>query len=156
MFPAFFFSVVRSELICNYVLIENGISLYCTWVTIASLLSLSIVQIYVLGTAYDTSGTICFTILAVVLVLLTILENTLWEPYLRNVFMHWFVVIWALSGNIAAHWDPANINAIFAVVLLSFAVLALSIKIGLRVSRSNAQTLIASPLNKEVKYLPFH
>lgn len=131
------FCFFRGDLIANYVIIQNGISLYCTWLTIASLISLSIVQIYLLGVDVKTSGTICFTVLAVVIVLLAILENTLLEPYLANVYTSWLVVIWALSGNLSAHWNPSDLNAIFAVVLLAVAVVALATKIGLRIFKKS-------------------
>ena len=64
-----------------------------------------------------------------------VLENFIWERYLRTTYSVWPVVIWALSGSIDRNWDSESGNSIFSAVLLTLAILLFITKIALRLLR---------------------
>ena len=106
----------------TWILPVNGLFLYATWTTIASLVNLAVVLQYTNAVSLDatTSGTISLSLLLAVLVVYSILENTVLFSVLRYVLSVYPVVIWALTGEVAAHWGAKGEerNSRFALGLL--------------------------------------
>lgn len=113
-FPKFDFWAIQ-------ILVNNGIALYATWCTVASLLNLAMAISYFHGVKQDVASTISLSILSVEIFVWFILENTVLERFLRYTVTIYPVLIWALSASIAKNFDPAKRNSIFTVVLLSAA-----------------------------------
>ncbi|KAF7249310.1 Protein Ycf2 [Varanus komodoensis] len=94
--------------------VQNGIALYATWTTIATLLNFTVVLIYN-GNVSDGSATVSsLCILFFELILWFYLENFLLEKYLRYTLTIYPVVILALSGtlhksNITVSPNPSSI-----------------------------------------------
>ena len=84
----------------------NGLFIYATWTTVASLINLSVVLEYTssIGVSAVNSGTIALSILSAALVVYFVLENTVLFNVLRYVLAVYPVVIWALVGELFAHW----------------------------------------------------
>ena len=103
------------------IVVVNGLAIYGTWVTIATLINFSIILEYYAdlnGTDVDTAA---LSILSFLLLLYFVLENTILDRFLRLVFIVYLVVIWALSGVLSAHFgddDENRRNSIFTLVLL--------------------------------------
>ena len=113
------------------IVVVNGLAIYATWVTIATLINFSIVLEYYAnldGTDVDTAA---LSILTFLLSLYFILENTILDRFLRFVFIIYLVVIWALSGVLSAHYgddDENRRNSIFTLVLLIITIILFIIR----------------------------
>ena len=119
----------------TWVLPINGLFFYVTWTTIASLINLTVVLEYTttIGTFTATqSGTVALSLLLVVLVIYFTLENTVLFNVLRYVLSVYPVVIWALVGELSAHWGAAGEerNSQFTLGLLVVTVALFIVRIG--------------------------
>ena len=132
--------VSKRDFILGQVLVNNGIALYTTWSTIASLLNLTMVLTYVHGVSQDVASTIALVILAVEIIVWFSLENTILDKFVRYTLTIYPVVIWALSASINKNWDPAKRNSIISVILLSVACTLLVVRIAIVVWRQVKQT----------------
>ena len=124
----------KADVVLTWILPINGLFLYATWTTIASLINLAAALQYS-GSNVDgtTSGTVSLSLLLVTLVVYFILENTVLYRVLRYVLSVYFVVIWALIGALANHWgvEGEERNSRFALGLLIIAIIALIVRITL-------------------------
>lgn len=113
------------------VLALNGLLFYATWTTIASLLNLTIAVQY--DADYDGSNAayIALSLLTATVLTYFILENIIFDRFLRYAFAVYPVIIWALSAVLAKKWsssDPTGVN-IFTLVLLIVTILLAIIRI---------------------------
>ncbi|XP_059200256.1 uncharacterized protein LOC131980101 [Centropristis striata] len=109
----------RKDLCCLRVLVQNGLALYTTWTTIASLINFSIV-LHLWGVDKSTAATASLCILFAEVVAWFILENWFLDRWVRNILTVYPVIIVALVGNVLRHFDPDDPtpNTVFMVVLL--------------------------------------
>ena len=109
----------------TWVLVVNGLAIYATWLTVATLINFGIVLEYYGGLSSVNTGTLCLIILTIELLVYFILENTVLDRFVRNVFMVYPVIIWALTGILSAHWNQEddNRNPIFTLILLILAII---------------------------------
>lgn len=102
------------------ILVLNGLLFYATWTTIASLINLTITVQYDADYNSSNAAYISLALLTATVITYFLLENTLFDRYLRYVFAVYPVIIWALSAVLAKKWnsdDPSGVN-IFTLVLL--------------------------------------
>ncbi|XP_071797339.1 uncharacterized protein [Asterias amurensis] len=125
----------KCDLVLVRIIVQNGMALYATWVTIATLLSLASVLIYWGDVEQSISCTISLSILLGVVLIYSVLENFVWDKYLRYTYTVWMIVIFALSGSIARNWNPEKRNSIYSAVLISLAAGLFVLKIGLSMWR---------------------
>ncbi len=113
------------------ILVLNSLAIYMTWVTIASLIGLTTVLQYSTSLGAVKAGTISLSVLAVLVILYFILENTILDRYLRYVGIVYPVVIWALTGAVVAHWgkESDGQNPLITVVLLAVSILLFLVRI---------------------------
>ncbi|XP_071769882.1 uncharacterized protein LOC139923080 [Centroberyx gerrardi] len=125
------------------VLVQNGVSIYATWTTIATLINLTIVLTYNANMSPTDAATISLSILTVVLLVWFILENFVLDKHVRYILTIYPVVIWALSGNLDKNYDAAapSRNGIFIAVLLALACALFVMRIVLVVWRHIKQPL---------------
>ncbi|KAG8543858.1 hypothetical protein GDO81_023536 [Engystomops pustulosus] len=104
-------------------LAQNGIAVYATWTTIASLLNFAVALTYNGNIPNGTSTTVCLSLLAFEVLLWFILENFLFDKYVRYTLTVYPVVIVALSGALDKHFNEAapDGNNIYIAVLLAVA-----------------------------------
>ena len=121
--------IPKGDFIATQVLVNNGIALYATWCTIASLLNLAMAITYFHGVAQDVASTISLVILALEVIVWFSLENTILDKYVRYTLSIYPVVIWALSASINKNWDPAKRNSIISVILLALACTLLVVRV---------------------------
>ena len=133
------FTVSKTDFILTQVLVNNGLALYTTWCTIASLLNLTMAIAYFHGVDQDIACTISLVILAVEIIVWFSLENTILDKYVRYTLTIYPVVIWALSASINKNWDPAKRNSIISVILLSVACTLLAARIAIVVWRETGK-----------------
>ncbi|XP_011487257.1 uncharacterized protein LOC101165850 [Oryzias latipes] len=137
------------------VLVQNGVMVYTTWTTIATLLNLTIVLVYDANMSPIDAATISYSLLSVLLVVWFALENSIFDKHMRYVLITYVVVIWALAGNMDKNYDansPGRIG-IFIAVLLAVSCVLFVVRIILVVWRHFKHPLYedASPEAMEVK-----
>ena len=121
----------KIDVLLTWILPINGMFMYATWTTIASLLNLSIAVQYFHDVSGADSGTISLSLLLAALVVYFILENTVFYRFLCYVQIVYPVVIWALSAILAAHWgvEGEERNSRFALGLLIITIILLIIRL---------------------------
>ncbi|KAM3930791.1 uncharacterized protein RB166_004262 [Leptodactylus fuscus] len=102
---------------------QNGIAVYATWTTIACLLNFAVTLTYNGNIPNSTSTTVCLSILAFEVLLWFILENFVFDKYVRYTLTVYPVVIVAVSGALDKHFNEAapDGNNIYLAVLLAVA-----------------------------------
>lgn len=130
------------DLLCLRLLVQNGLALYSTWTTIATLINLCVVLDQE-GVARATAGTVCLCVLLVELLGWFILENFVLDRYVRYILTIYPVVILALLGNVSKNYQPGNpsANAVFTVVLLVLACLLFVVRVATVIWRNRKQPL---------------
>ncbi|XP_034562760.1 uncharacterized protein LOC117829253 [Notolabrus celidotus] len=133
----------HADLWCYRVIVQNGIMVYTTWTTIATLINLTIVLTYEAEMSPTDAATISYSVLAVVLLLWFVLENLVLDKHVRYILIIYPVVIWALCGNMDKNYDAASPsrNGIFIVVLLSLACVLFALRIIIVIWRHIKQPL---------------
>lgn len=72
-----------TELRLQKILIHNGIGIYATWTTVASLLNLNIAFQYIGRYDAEITSLVCCSVLLSILVVWFVLENTVFDQYVR-------------------------------------------------------------------------
>ncbi|XP_041817862.1 uncharacterized protein LOC121624274 [Chelmon rostratus] len=113
----------RVDLWLHRVLVQNGVAIYATWTTIATLLNLTIVLTTDASMSQTDAATIALSVLTVVLFVWFILENSVLDKHVRYILSIYPVVIWALIGVFTKNYDAAapTRNNIFTAALLAAA-----------------------------------
>ncbi|XP_053198844.1 uncharacterized protein si:ch211-161h7.5 [Scomber japonicus] len=133
----------RVDLWLLRVLIQNGIAIYATWTTIASLINLNIVLTTEANMSQMNAAIVSLSILTVALFAWFILENFVLDKHVRYILITYPVVIWALSGNLDKNYDATSPkrNGIFIAVLLALASVLFVIRIVLVIWKHIKQPL---------------
>ncbi|XP_068605337.1 uncharacterized protein si:dkey-29d8.3 [Brachionichthys hirsutus] len=120
----------RRDLACLRILVQNGLALYTTWASVASLINFSLV-LQLWGVDSSTAATASLCILLGEVLGWFFLENWVLDRWVRNILTVYPVLIFALVGNIARHFNPADptANSIFMVVLLALACVLLFFRV---------------------------
>ncbi|XP_060950211.1 uncharacterized protein LOC133027194 [Limanda limanda] len=135
------------DLWLHRVLIQNGVAIYATWTTIASMINLAVVLNYNANMSQTDASTVSLSVLTVVLFVWFILENSVLDKHVRFILTIYPVVIWALTGVFMENYnakDPTR-NNIFIVSLLAVACVFFVTRVGLFVWKQ-----IKNPLYKDV------
>nr|XP_061810195.1 uncharacterized protein LOC133601103 [Nerophis lumbriciformis] len=103
------------------IVVQNGVMIYTTWTTIATLINLTIVLTYEANLSATDAATVSYCMLAVVLLLWFFLQNVVLDKHVRYILIDYPVVIWALSGNFDKNYnaESPSRSGIFIVVLLA-------------------------------------
>ncbi|XP_030016416.1 uncharacterized protein LOC115437333 [Sphaeramia orbicularis] len=112
-------SYYPKDLCCLRTLVQNGLAVYTTWTSIASLINFALV-LHLWGVARSTAATASLCILFAEIMAWFILENWALDRWVRNIVTVYPVVIVALVGNIMKHYNSADPspNSIFMIALL--------------------------------------
>ncbi|CAH1243970.1 Hypp7181 [Branchiostoma lanceolatum] len=102
--------------------VHNGLAIYATWVTIATLLSFGTTLTYEGGYNNEDASTGMLALLTAIVLVWFVLENLVFERFCRYTLVPYVVVVVALSGIIDKfirfNGGLEKRNAIFACVLL--------------------------------------
>ncbi|XP_044195902.1 uncharacterized protein LOC122972714 [Thunnus albacares] len=117
----------KADLWLLRVLVQNGVMVYTTWTTIATLINVTIVLTYDAKMSPTNAATISYSILAVVLLVWFIVENFVLDKHVRYILINYPVVIWALSGNLDKNYNAEpfignGIAALLAVASVLFVI----------------------------------
>ncbi|XP_025889783.1 uncharacterized protein LOC112942935 [Nothoprocta perdicaria] len=135
----------QAELWLIRVLVQNGLVLYATWTTIATLLNFAVVLIYKWGVSNETATTVSLCILALDVVIWFYLENVFLDKYVRYNLTVYPVVIVALTGSACKNFSLSapTTNGIFIVVLLAVTCTIFALRLGLVIWRHCKRPLTA-------------
>ncbi|KAG5286839.1 hypothetical protein AALO_G00019340 [Alosa alosa] len=86
-------------------LVQNGIAVYTTWTTIATLINLTIV-LDVSGVSKTDAATVSLCLLLIEVLGWFIVENFVIDRHVRYILTIYPVVMMALVGNVYKHYDP--------------------------------------------------
>ncbi|XP_019642107.1 PREDICTED: uncharacterized protein LOC109483516 [Branchiostoma belcheri] len=132
-------------------LVHNGLAIYATWVTIATLLSFGAILTYDSGYDNEDTSTGMLTLLSIVILVWFVLENfTALERFCRYTLVPYVVVVVALAGLVDKYitftgsLEPRN--AVFACVLLGVASLVLVARFSLVIWRHVTQPLYVNTM----------
>ncbi|XP_023122084.1 uncharacterized protein LOC111565976 [Amphiprion ocellaris] len=133
----------KADLWCLRILVQNGVMIYTTWTTIATLINVTIVLTYNAKMSPTDAATISYSVLCAVLLVWFVLENLVLDKHVRYILIVYPVLIWALSGNLDKNFDaqsPSR-NGIFIAVLLSLSCVLFVIRLILVMWRHVKQPL---------------
>ncbi|XP_011606248.2 uncharacterized protein [Takifugu rubripes] len=139
----------KVDLWLHRALVQNGIAIYATWTTVASLVNLSIVLVKDAKMSPEDAVTLSFSLLTVVLLVWFVLENSLLDKYLRHILSIYPAVIWALTGVFTKNYNTAQPtrNNVFNVALLGVSCTLLALRLVLVIWKNMKRPLLedASP-----------
>ncbi|KAL8564704.1 hypothetical protein ACOMHN_004197 [Nucella lapillus] len=117
--------------------VQNGLGIYATWTSIATLLNLAMVITYSDGSevSVSTASTIALGILSGEIVVFVTTDLLVLDRYSRYTFTPYIVVVVALIGSISKNWESGATNSVFTAVLLALGSVALLLKVVLSVYR---------------------
>lgn len=112
-------------------LVINGLVIYATWVTIATLINFTIVLQYYADMSAEDAATLSLSLLTVEVLVYFILENTILDRFTRPIVLVYPVVIWALSAALDEHWgkEDDDRNNIFTLILLILSIILFIVRI---------------------------
>ncbi|XP_053568053.1 uncharacterized protein LOC128657679 [Bombina bombina] len=137
------------------ILAQNGIAVYATWTTVASLLNFAVVLTYNGNFPNSTSTTVSLSILAFEVLLWFGLENFVFDKYVRYTITVYPVVIVALSGALNKNYNvhAASYNDIYIAVLLAVACALFVARLGLVIWRHFRRPLYESSMSKKTSQI---
>ncbi|XP_050404213.1 uncharacterized protein LOC126820357 [Patella vulgata] len=112
-------------------IVQNGLAIYATWTSIASLINLGTVIAYATDppVGREIASSIALGLLTAEFVAFVSTDLSVLNKYTRYVFTPYVVLIVACVGIIAKNWDPTNPNSIFTVVILGLSLISFIAKI---------------------------
>lgn len=132
----------KRDLICIYVLVQNGTDIIYSWTTVATMLNLSSALTYdpVISPnmSRSSSSTLALCLLLVVVIGWSVVENTVFFKFFRFVYAWYGVLIWASIGVLVKNIDLTNVNSILNILILCVAVICLCIKLAVFFYRKNS------------------
>ncbi|XP_034562851.1 uncharacterized protein LOC117829331 [Notolabrus celidotus] len=127
----------RVDLWLHRVLIQNGVAIYATWTTIASLVNLTIVLVDNAKMSNPDAALVSLCVLTVVLLVWFVLENTVLDKHVRYILSIYPSVIWAITGVFSKNYVaqlPSRSNK-FVVSLLAIACVMCAVRLALVIWR---------------------
>ena len=121
-----------ADTVLTWIFPINGLFLYATWTTIASLINFAAALQYSGSDVSATnSATVSLSLLLVTVLVYFVLENTVLYRVLRYVLSVYPVVIWALTGVLSIHWgvEGEERNSRFALGLLIVTIVLFIVRI---------------------------
>ena len=114
----------KVDLVLTTVLLHNGLALYATWTSVATLLNMGVIMQHTGNNKQDptTVGLVVLSILLLEEIVWFLLENSILDRFVRYIFTIYPVLIWALAGVLTNHihddnLDKTNSTAVGALVL---------------------------------------
>ena len=114
----------KIDLWITRLLVTNGLAIYATWTTVATLINVGIVLQYYASFTAGNTGTLILWVLSLIVLGYFALENTVLDRFARFIFIVYPTLIWALSGVLSAHWgkEVPDTNPLLTLLLLVFSV----------------------------------
>lgn len=124
----------KCDVFLTQVLLNNGIGIYETWVTIATQVNFAVALQYDYDISARTAAIVALSIVLAEMILWFIGEITILDRYIRYTLTVYPVVVWALAGIIANNYKEGETTSILAVVAICIAFCLLAARLVLVVA----------------------
>lgn len=131
----------RWDLLLIRVLIQNGIALYASWCTVATLVGLTIILVTISNMTEESACSFSLSILSLELIVFFIFDVTVFDRYTRYTFTTYPTFIWALAGILARNFSSDRPHMIFALSLLCITTIMFVVKLVVALRRRKADPL---------------
>ncbi|XP_065897872.1 uncharacterized protein [Dysidea avara] len=111
----------KYDVVLTQVLLNNGIGVYETWVTIAAQVNLAVVLQHVSDTSSSTAAIVALSIILTEMLTWFIAEITFLDRFVRYTLTVYPVAIWALAGIISNNWDKDEASSVLTLVAICIA-----------------------------------
>lgn len=111
----------KRDVVLTQVLLNNGIGVYETWVTIAAQVNFAVVLQYDYDCSPSTVAIVALSIILLEMGTWFIAEVTILDRYIRYILIVYPVVIWALGGIIANNYKAGEASSLLSVVAICIA-----------------------------------
>ncbi|KAL3836104.1 hypothetical protein ACJMK2_021557 [Sinanodonta woodiana] len=139
-------------------LVHNGLAIYATWTSIATLLNLAHTIAYKASTSIDQNdaSTVALSILSAEIVAFYSTDIFILDRYSRYTFTPYIVLIVAISGSVSKNYTYGTRNSIFIAVLLAVAIAMGVVKVIVLFWRHVTKPIYDTKISEEVKHtLPY-
>jgi membrane-associated PAP2 superfamily phosphatase len=110
------------------VFVQNGLAMYATWATVASVFNFAVVLTFRTGAEQEVGSMVSLTVFTLEIIAWWVFDNFVFEKLLRYLLMPYVVVLLSIIGIISKNWTPGATNSIYTVTLLSMTSLLAIIK----------------------------
>ena len=137
------------------ILVQNGLGIYATWTTIATLLNMAMVMIYRAspGVANEDACTVALALLGAELLTFVIADFFFLDRYSRYTVTPFVVVPFALGGSLSRNYTEGARNSIFTATLLAFALLFLVLKIMIMIWRHLRSNTVSANISESTEQI---
>jgi len=129
-----------------YRFVVNGLAIYTTWTTIASLINIGTALVYVGGVSNKDASLAMLSLLVIIHCTWFALENFVFDKYVRFILTQYLVVIWAINGVRAKKMDDENVPQEikdFVLAILIIAAITFVVRVAIVIYR-----YVKKPMNK--------
>ena len=118
-------------------LVHNGLGIYGTWCTIATMLNFNMLLMYRSANdiGLETSSTITLGVLTALIAVFAFTDLVLLDRYSRYTFTPYIVLMVAFAGSVSKNYVAGMTNSTFTLVLLIIAVLMAIVKVAVTIVR---------------------
>ena len=110
------------------IFVQNGLAMYATWATVASIFNFALVLTFRTGAEQEVGSMVSLTVFTLEIFAWWIFDNFVFEKLFRYLITPYVVVLVAIVGIISNNWDPTANNSIYTVTLLALSVFLTVIK----------------------------
>lgn len=135
----------KRDVVLTQVLLNNGIGVYETWVTIAAQVNLAVVLQYDYETSSSTAAIVALSIVLAEMTFWFFAEVTILDRYLRYTLTVYPVVVWALGGIIANNYEKGETSSVLSLVAICVAFCLLVARFALVIAYHIKRPLRTSP-----------
>ena len=111
----------KCDVILTQILLNNGIGIYETWITIAAQVNFAVVLQYVSDTSSSTAAIVALSIILAEMLTWFIAEITILDRFVRYTLTVYPVAVWALAGIISNNWDKDEASSVLSLVAICIA-----------------------------------
>ena len=134
-------------------LVVNPLGLYAMWLTVASLVNLSVVLVYTVGVSQSAGGSITLAVLTGLVVVYALVDLAFFERYFRYLYTPFLCLIWAFVGILIGNLDWDTSNTVFTLGLLIVTIVIFLLKVVLSIYRAVRKPLFKT--SKGADALPY-
>ena len=117
------------------ILVHNGLAMFATWGTVASMFNFAVVLTYGTGAKLEVGSTVSLAIFTLEIIVWWIFDNFVFEKLLRYLFTPYIVILFSIAGILSKNWNPESSNSVFTVSLFGLVGLLTCIKAVLAIYR---------------------
>ena len=146
----------KIDLWISRLLVVNGMFIYSTFTSIFVLLDFGIILQYFADVSPITTGAVIVWLATVTVLTYFALENTVLKRFTSFILIVYPTLIWALSGELSAHWEQEdlNTNPVLTLLLLLLVIILFIARVGITVFPLLRQSLhVAGSLQPSCSYM---